>query len=246
MILLFPRKIMQDAIRTKIDYAGISRLMKEHLHLEGSPVAIKFITSKEHLPEGVPALEEKATHCQMVNMARKDGKIFYSVNENHACMGGSWALGLREMTPTLKSGEFYYKLGKYDSWAACKRTILNIPHVESGATYGIAYAPLEKVPYDPTLVLLVTTPKAMLKLAQSNLYRLGGRITCNFAGIQSVCSDASAQVYLTGKMNFSLGCDGSRKYSGIEEGEMVMGIPAEMLPEIADALPVVCGAPGSS
>ena len=109
----------------------------------------------------------------MVNKARKEGKVFYSLNENHACMGGSWALGLREITPTLKSGEFYYKLGKYDSWAACKRTILNIPHVESGATYGIAYSPLEKVPFDPTLVLLVTTPKAMLKLAQSNLYRLG-------------------------------------------------------------------------
>jgi uncharacterized protein (DUF169 family) len=244
---LFPRKIiMQDAIRTKIDYPEISRIMKELLHLEGSPVAINFITEKDHLPEGVPALEEKVTHCQMVNMARKEGKIFYSVNENHTCMGGSWALGLREITHTLKNGEFYYKLGKYDSWAACKRTILNIPHVESNATYAIVYAPLEKVPFDPTVVLLVTKPKAMLKLAQGNLYRLGGRITCNFAGIQSVCADASAQVYLTGKINFSLGCDGSRKLSGIEEGEMVMGIPAEMLPEIADALPVVCGARGSS
>jgi uncharacterized protein (DUF169 family) len=237
---------MQDAIRTKIDYQEISRIMKELLHLEGSPVAIKFITSKEHLPEGVESIGETITHCQMVSKARKDGKIFYATNDNHACMGGSWALGLREMTQTLKSGEFYYKLGKYDSWAACKRTIGKIPHVESGATYATAYAPLEKTPFDPTVVLIVTTPKAMLKLAQSNLYRLGGRITCNFSGIQSVCSDASAQVYLTGQMNYSLGCDGSRKFSGIEEGEMVMGLPAEILPEIAEALPVVCGAPGSS
>lgn len=66
---------MQDAIRTQIDYPEISRIMTELLHLEGSPVAIKFITEKEYLPEGVRALEEKATHCQMVNMARKEGKI---------------------------------------------------------------------------------------------------------------------------------------------------------------------------
>lgn len=237
---------MEDAIRTKIDYTGVSNLMKELLHLEGSPVAIKFITSEEHVPAGMERIGKTMTHCQMVNIARKEGRVFYSVNEDHTCMGGSWALGLREITHTLKNGEFYYKLGKFDSWAACKRTILQIPHVESGATFAVAYAPLENTPFDPTVVLIVTKPKAMLKLAQSDLYHLGGRITCNFSGIQSVCADASAQVYLTGKINFSLGCDGSRKYSGIEEGEMVMGIPAEMLPEIAAALPVVCGAPGSS
>jgi len=237
---------MQDVIRTKIDYPKIAGTMKELLNLDGSPVAVKFITSPDHLPEGVPNIGETITHCQMVNRARKEGGIFYSTKDNHGCMGGSWALGLREITPTLKSGEFYFKLGKYDSWPSCKRTIDRIPHVESGATYATAYAPLEKTPFDPTIILIVTTPKAMLKLAQSSLYFLGGRITCNFAGIQSVCADASAQVYLTGAVNFSLGCDGSRKFSGIMEGEMVMGIPSEMLPQIIEALPVVVGAPGSS
>ena len=237
---------MQDAIRTKINYPEVSRVMKELLHLEGSPVAIKFITGPDHLPEGVEQITGTMPHCQMVNKARKEGLVFYSLSENHSCMGGSWALGLREITKTLKTGEFYYKLGKFDSWAACKRTIDRIPHVESGATHAIAYAPLEKTPFDPSVVLIVTKPKAMLKLAQCNLYHLGGRVTCNFAGIQSVCADASSQVYLTGSMNYSLGCDGSRKYSGIEDGEMVMGIPGEILQDIAAALPVVTGAPGSS
>lgn len=238
--------MIKDEIRTKIDYGKIAGSMKDLLHLDGSPVAVKFITSQDHVPEGVLHLEETMTHCQMVNLARREGRIFYTTKENHACMGGSWALGLHEMTQTLKSGEFYYKLGKFDSWPSCKRTIDRIPHVESGATYAIAYAPLENTPFDPTIVLIVTTPKAMLKLAQSSLYLLGGRITSNFAGIQSVCSDASAQVYLSGAVNFSLGCDGSRKYSGIQEAEMVMGIPTELLPIISDALPIVIGAPGSS
>ncbi len=237
---------MQDAIRTKIDYPEVARMLKEHLHLEGSPVAIKFITSQDHIPEGLAHLSDSMPHCQMVNKARKEGEMFYATNENHTCMGGAFALGLRERTATLKTGEFYYKLGKFDSWAACKRTIDRIPHVEAGATYATAYAPLEKTPFDPSVVLIVTTPKAMLKLAQSSLYRLGGRLQVNFSGIQSVCSDASAQVYLNGQVNFSLGCDGSRKYSGIQESEMVMGIPAEMLDEIAVALPIVIGAPGSS
>jgi len=85
----------------------------------------------------------------------------------------------------------------------------------------------------------------MLKVAQSTLFHVGGRINAEFSGIQSVCSDACAQTYLNGKINFSLGCDGSRKFSGIEDGEMVMGIPAELLPDLIEALQVVTAAPGS-
>jgi uncharacterized protein (DUF169 family) len=85
----------------------------------------------------------------------------------------------------------------------------------------------------------------MLKLAQSTLFRLGGRIHAEFSGIQSVCSDATARTFLTGLPNFSLGCDGSRKFSGIADDEMVMGFPAEILPEITAALKIVVGAPGS-
>jgi uncharacterized protein (DUF169 family) len=93
--------------------------------------------------------------------------------------------------------------------------------------------------------MIVTTPRNMLKLSQSSLFRLGGRIHAEFSGIQSVCSDVTAQTYLTGLPNFSLGCDGSRKFSGITDDEMVMGFPAEMLPEITAALKIVTVAPGS-
>ena len=238
--------IMQDTIRTRFDYAEASNVLKKTLNLDGSPVAFKICKSAEDIPAGMTHITETIRHCQMVDMARKKGMIFYSTVENHACMGGSWALGLRELTQSLKTGEFYYKLGKFDSWPACKRTIDRVPHVESLTTHATLYAPLETTPFDPTLVLIITKPKSMLKLAQSCLYRLGGRINSNFSGIQSVCSDACAQVYLSGTPNFSLGCDGSRKYSGIEESEMVMGIPIEMVPEIVSSLSIVVGAAGSS
>ncbi len=64
----------------------------------------------------------------------------------------------------------------------------------------------------------------MLKFVQSLLFRLGGRIHAELSGIQLVCSDVVAQTYLTGKPNFSLGCDGSKKFSGIADEEMVDGV----------------------
>ena len=189
-------------------------------------------------------LDKTIRHCSMVGLARKEGKIFYSTAENHECNGGAWSLGLREITETLKNGDFYFKLGKFESSAACKRTIDRVAHLGTGDTYATLYAPLEKTPFDPQVVIVVASPWAMLKLAQSTLFRVGGRIEAEFAGIQSVCADACAQTYLNGKVNFSLGCDGSRKFSGIEDGEMVMGIPAEILPEIDRSAQYCCCSPG--
>ncbi|MDD3407251.1 MAG: DUF169 domain-containing protein [Methanomicrobium sp.] len=241
---------MNDEMQKKPDYAKISKILTDTLKLPQSPVAVKLAKSPEGIPDGISEIESAVRHCQMVAMAGREGKIFYARGDKHACAGGGWALGVKEITPSLQSGEFYFKLGKYESWASCMRTIKSVPFVQKTAsnepgTYATVYAPLEKTPFDPHVVIIVAQPVQMLKFAQALLYRMGGRIHCEFSGIQSVCADACAQPYLTGKANISLGCDGSRKFSGIDDDLMVMGIPAEMLEEIAQAVPIVSGAAGS-
>ncbi len=236
---------MKDEMNITIPYQEIAEDLKKYLGLTGSPVAIKLAKTKEGIPEGLAEIPETIRHCQMVNLARMEGRAFYATADKHQCAGGAWALGLKEITPSLKSGEFYYKLGKFSSWAACKRTIDRIPHLDTRETFATVYAPLEKISFTPNVVLIIAPPRAMLKLAQSSLFHLGGRVTAKMAGIQSVCSDATAQTYLSGKINISLGCDGSRKFSGIADQEMVMGIPAELLPAIGEAIKRVVSAPGS-
>lgn len=236
---------MDDELKLSIPYADVSETLKKYLGLIGSPVAIKLAKSKEGIPTGLEEIKEPIRHCQMVNLARKDGAAFYATADKHQCMGGAWALGLREITQSLKTGEFYFKLGKFSSWAACKRTIDLVPHIQSGETFATIYAPLEKGLFSPHVVLVIANPRAMLKLTQSSLFKVGGRVNSSMAGIQSVCADATAQTYLNGKLNFSLGCDGSRRFSGITDTEMVVGFPGELLPEIADAIKNVTGAPGS-
>jgi uncharacterized protein (DUF169 family) len=236
---------MTADMKIPINYAEASGTLKNSLKLSGSPVAFRFVTKKEEIPAGMQKFDKTVRHCTMVGQARNEGKIFYATSENHECNGGAWSLGLREITETLKNGDFYYKLGKFESSAACKRTIDRVAHLETGFTHATLYAPLEKTPFDPQVVIIIASPWAMLKLSQSTLFRVGGRIHAEFAGIQSVCADACAQTYLNGHVNFSLGCDGSRKFSGIGDGEMVMGIPAELLPELTESLKVVAAAPGS-
>jgi uncharacterized protein (DUF169 family) len=229
-----------------MDYTQSSEILRTSLKMKGAPVALGFATTKDEIPPGMPEIDKRIKHCMMVSLARNEGRIFYSTSDKHECNGGAFALGFRELTPTLKKGNFYFKLGKFASVASSRMTMASVPHLPTGETYATMYAPLEKTPFTPQIIVVITNPWAMLKLAQSSLFRLGGRAHAEFSGIQSVCSDAVAQTYLTGKPNFSLGCDGSRKFSGIAEDEMVMGFPAEMLPEIVDAVKIITQASGSS
>ena len=235
----------QELMKVKMNFAELSEILKTSLKMKGSPVAVGFATTKDDIPAGMPELDKTIKHCMMVGLARNEGRIFYATADKHECNGGSYALGLRDLSPTLKTGKFYFKLGKFESVTSSKRTMESVPHLPTGETYATMYAPLEKTPFTPQVILIITNPWAMLKLAQSSLFRLGGRAHAEFSGIQSVCSDSVAQTYLTGKPNFSLGCDGSRRFSGISDDEMVMGFPAEMLPEIVDAVKIITQAPGS-
>jgi uncharacterized protein (DUF169 family) len=238
--------MVDEPLKIKMDYAESSEILRTSLKMKGTPVAVGFATTKDEIPSAMPEIDKTIKHCMMVSLARNEGRIFYSTSDKHECNGGAFALGLRDLTPTLKTGKFYFKLGKFASITSSRRTMDSVPHLPTGETYATMYAPLEKTPFTPQVILIITNPWAMLKLAQSSLFRLGGRVRAEFSGIQSVCSDAVAQTYLTGKPNFSLGCDGSRKFSGIAEDEMVMGFPAEMLPEMVDAVKIITQAPGSS
>lgn len=225
------------------NYAQISDDLKEALHLVGSPVALKIVKSKEEIPEGIPEIEETTRHCRMISLAR-EGNVFFASDAKHQCGGGAWALGLREKGEALKTGQHYFKLGKYSTLNASRRTMESVPNLPK-ENYATIYAPLEKATFEPDVVIIFAQPLAILKLAQSSLYNLGGRIYPEFSGIQSMCSDATAYVLLNGKPNFSLGCDGSRKFSGIGNDEMVAGFPAEIIEDIAENIKKVTAAPGS-
>ena len=227
-------------------YATYSSILREFLHLPGSPVAVGFAYAEKDIPTGLEEVPKKIRHCEMVNLARSENKSFFARRDMHLCAGGAWALGLAELTNSLKTGEFYFKLGKFESMSSCKRTIDSVPAIEAELVHATMYAPLENTPFDPAVVIIIAEPIYLLKMAQAYLFKHGGRITSNFSGIQSVCADATAQPYLSGSVNISLGCDGSRKYSDIKSHLMVAGIPIETLPDIVTALPIVSGAPGSS
>ncbi|MDR2967171.1 MAG: DUF169 domain-containing protein [Methanobacteriaceae archaeon] len=198
---------------------------KKELKLENSPVAIKFVLKKEDMPENIKKIDNKLRHCEMVKKA-SEGEIFHATSSEQLCKGGSAALGLEKLPEKIKSGVFYYELGRFKSIGSAKRTLDKIPKIDLNS-YGIIYSPLELADLEPDIVVIIANPIQAMKLSQAIVYTLGGRVEASFSGIQSVCADAVAGPFINQRPNISLGCTGSRKFAKISDEELIIGLNGE-------------------
>jgi uncharacterized protein (DUF169 family) len=215
-------------------YDFIAQKIKDHLGLEKSPVAIKFVLREEDLPEGIPKIEENIRHCEMVQKASQ-GNAFYATAEEQMCKGGAAAVGLQEAPEKVKTGEFYLSTGRFSSIGAAKRTMDAIPKIDP-IMYALVYAPLETANFDPDVIVIIASPAQAMKLAQALVYTLGGRVEADFSGIQSICADAVAGPFLRKTANFTLGCTGSRKFADIKDDEVIVGLNGENIGCLVNAL----------
>jgi uncharacterized protein (DUF169 family) len=216
------------------DCGELSLKIKDKLGLEKSPIAIKLFLKVEDIPEEIPKIEENLRHCEMVQKA-VEGETFYSTaNEQQLC-NGAGAIGLKEPSDKIKSGEMHFSMGKFSSLGSAKRTVDAIPKIDP-IIKAIAYSPLEISPYDPDIVIIICNPQQAMEISQAMIYTLGGRFEANFAGIQSICGDAVAGPYITKKPNITLGCGASRKFADIKPYEVIVGMNGENVGSIVTAL----------
>ena len=214
-----------------------NKVIEENVKLTCKVVAVKLLASKDDLPDGYNLIEGKVRHCEMVRKASL-GEKFYSTIDEQTCLGGAGAIGLRDMPPKLDSGEKYFELGRFKDLETAKAATEELSVIKD-RYWGIIYSPLDMATFTPDVVLIITEPVGGMKLAQSIVYSSGDKVRPNFAGIQSLCGDALANPFITGGVNFTLGCDGSRKAADIKDNEMTIGISGEKIAEVISNLQAI-------
>ena len=210
--------------------------MVEYLKLKTSPVAVKLLTKGGKIPAGIKKVDEVMTHCQFVDSVRRTGEEFYTLSQDHMCKIGSGTLGLNEIPQEIPSGESYFKLELFSSQRAARRTVEKIPVLPPNSTEAVMYAPLETTSFVPDVVVLICNPKQVMILTQAYMYKVGGRLETSLVGMQSLCSEGIVQVYKEGNIGVGVCCIGSRSNTKIEDGEMVIGIPIELLADVVTGL----------
>ncbi len=99
----------------------------------------------------------------------------------------------------------------------------------------IQIRPLETFSVAPHIVIILSTPFNIMRLAQGYAYKFGNCGSYKFIGNQAICAEATAHPYATNDMNLSLLCAGARK-SGLKKDELAMGITLTKFCAMVDGL----------
>lgn len=196
------------------------------LRLKSFPVALKLLERRGDLA-GIPFLRRsnhKVTLCQLIALVRDfDWTVGADADDFIYPTCGS-IIGLNDIPEPFKDGTFrtiVWVKKREDG----RRYEAAIPRIPRGRYEAVALAPLVYKPFDPDMVLLYANPAQMMLLI--NALQVEDYEVMDFHCVgESSCSDAIARCYLNGKASLTLPCYGERRYGHVQDGDLVMALPA--------------------
>ena len=197
------------------------------------PVGVKFLARR---PERVGRLSERMALCEMLKRAQ-EGNAFYSDKENHTCDAGVYVLGQAEAPEPYVSGEFGAGLRIFEEPRSASRLYHYIPRISKGVVNYVAFAPLNRLSFDPdVLVILAKTGQTEI-LLRAMSYRTGEPWLSKYSPAIG-CAWIYVYPYLSGELNYAitgLG-HGMRRRKLFPEGRQLVSIPFDILPSTLQAL----------
>jgi len=197
------------------------------------PVAVKFSPRR---PAKLERLVEKLALCEMLKKAQQ-GSAFFADAENHVCDAGLYILGQADSPEPFISGEFGAGLQIFEEPRSASRLYLHIPKLGRGIIHYVAFAPLDKLSFDPDLLIILANTEQAEILLRAMSYRTGEVWESKFTAAIG-CAWTYIYPYLTGKLNFSIAGlgHGMRRRKLFPEGQQIISIPFDLLPSILKTL----------
>ncbi|OGS00583.1 MAG: hypothetical protein A3G41_06615 [Elusimicrobia bacterium RIFCSPLOWO2_12_FULL_59_9] len=216
-----------------MDLKSQSAKLQKCLGLKIPPIAVSFLASA---PRDIPRIgAAEAAGCAYWKLAA-EGKVFYTeASDHYNCPIGAFTHGIDLAPETAKQLE-----GLMETMVGLqyikKEDIPSIPH--RSQPFGAAvYAPLDKAPREPDVVLVRGNAAQMMLLAEAAQAAgaAGGRVAAMGRPTCAVLPEAmqSAQAAV------SFGCAGNRVYTGAGENEAYCAIPGSKLEAVAGKLEVI-------
>jgi uncharacterized protein (DUF169 family) len=197
------------------------------------PVGVKFSAKR---PDKIQRLAENMAFCEMLKKAQQ-GNAFFADAENHACEAGLYVLGQADSPEPFISGEFGAGLRIFEEPRSASRLYLHIPKIGRGVVHYVAFSPLEKLSFDPDLLILLANTDQTEILLRAMSYRTGEMWESKFTAAIG-CAWTYIYPYLSGKLNYSvtgLG-HGMKRRKLFPEGRQIISIPFDLLSSMLQTL----------
>ena len=200
----------------------------EKFNFERPPVGVKFLAAK---PEGLKKLDKILDFCEML-VESQQGGVFYAAVDNFTCVG-PLLLGMVESEPVFESGMVGPELEIFKDARANKRLYPHVPRIDKGTVNYVAFAPLDKLTFEPDVLVVTAGVSQAEIILRANSYTSGKIWTARGSTVMG-CAWMFVYPYLTGEINFTVAGFGfgmkARKL--FPEGMIVMSIPWDQLPAI--------------
>jgi uncharacterized protein (DUF169 family) len=202
------------------------------LDLEKAPVGVKYSVEA---PPGIQQLDGTKRLCEMLRHAQ-EGNAFYAAPENHLCGAALYALG-KDLPPVYTSGEYGAGLECYDSPRTASRLYDHIPRLQARRNIDyVTFSPLEKLTYDPDLLIVSTREEQSEILLRAMSYSTGKMWTSKSTGVIG-CAWLFVYPYLTGELNYTpILSLGMRALNVFPPGRHLISIPFDILPGMLESL----------
>jgi uncharacterized protein (DUF169 family) len=197
------------------------------------PVGVKFLTEP---PDKMERLSESMALCEMLKKAQ-EGNAFFASPENHTCEAGIYILGQAEALVPFISGRFGAGLKIFEDARSASRLYHYIPRIEKGVVNYIAFSPLNKLSFDPDVLILLAKTSQTEIILRAMSYRTGKMWSSRYSAAIG-CAWIFVYPYLTGELNYTLTGfgHGMRRKKLFPEGQQLVSIPFDLLPSMLQTL----------
>ncbi len=210
-----------------IDYSVLDRFKFQY-----KPVGVKFTITKI---DGIERLKKKKNICEMFVEAQTSDP-FYIGKEDFCCVE-SMILGMEDPEPVFVSGLFGSRGGVYKEDRACRKMYQYLPKMLKGTVKYATFSSVEKLTYDPdVMVITASIPQAQV-LLRSIGYSTGDYVTSRTTPV-AACSWLYIHPILSGEMNWTvtgLGL-GMAAIGILDPGWIIISVPWNLLPTMMDNL----------
>jgi len=206
----------------------------EKFKFERKPVGVKFMIER---PKDIKRLGKALNMCEMLKEAQ-DNDAFYVGPDDWVCVGvEQMILGMKDAEPILVSGLFGGEENLFKGANACRAMYDHLPRFQKGSVQYVAFAPLDKLSFDPdVLIVTANTDQAQTMLRCIN-YSTGRPFTSRATPVVA-CSWIYVYPVVSGELNYyitGLGL-GMQKMNIYPPGLFIISVPFQLFPIMLDNL----------
>jgi uncharacterized protein (DUF169 family) len=223
---------------TTIDRKLVAAKLEEYVRPSTFPVAVKFLRKGEAPPpkarRPLADMERHVTVCQGWAIARRYGWTTVLRAEDMKCPLGALVAGFAIPNKFYEEGNLCAGMYTADAQAGA-RTEAETEKFAPGEIDGIVFGPLERVEFDPEILIVYGNAAQVMRMVAAALYKRGGRIHSSFAARMD-CSDHLVVPLRTDEPHVILPCNGDRIFAGAQDEEMAYTTPWSKVGDLIEGL----------